>query len=408
MCYAVKAVAERLVGQSAEDFFGDMGAFWEYLVSDPQHRWLGPEKGVISLATAAVSNAVWDMFAKARGKPLWKLICDFTPDEFVRATSFRYITDAITRDEALALLRAKEAGKAAREAEVLERGYPAYTTSVGWLGYSDDKVERLTKDALAQGFSHFKLKVGADVEDDLRRGLLIRRIIDDPANMVRTVDPATTAGKNPGPTGCVLMVDANQVWDVQQAIDYMDKLRPLRPWFIEEPTAPDDAVGHAAIRAGLKPFGIGVATGEHAHNRMTFKQLLMLDAIDVAQIDSCRMSGINEILAVLLMSAKKGVPVCPHAGGVGLCELVVHLSLIDFICVSGTMDRQVLEWVDHLHKQFQYPVSINQNGRYNVPLDPRGGYSIEMKPDAIKTFSYPDGPYWVAAAKGEAPVVDLD
>lgn len=399
----------------AEELFADMGKFFDFrefqrwnklilVLSDPQHRWLGPEKGVIHIATAAVSNAVWDMFAKARGKPLWKLIVDMTPEEFVQATCFRYITDAINQEQALELLKKLEPTKKQREAEVTKLGYPAYTTSVGWLGYSDEKVERLTKEALQQGFNHFKLKVGADPEDDLRRGRLIRSIIDNPANMPkgRTIDPKTIEGKNAGPTGCVLMVDANQVWDVPQAIEYMKKLEPLKPWFIEEPTAPDDAVGHAAIRKALKPLNIGVATGEHAHNRMVFKQLLQLDAIDVTQIDSCRVGGVNEILAILLMSAKFGVPVCPHAGGVGLCEYVIHLSLIDYICVSGTMERNVLEFVDHLHEEFKFPVSINDQGRYNVPLDPKGGYSIELYEESIKTYSFPNGPYWVKAAKGEA------
>ncbi|CAD6581144.1 MAG: hypothetical protein TREMPRED_002933, partial [Tremellales sp. Tagirdzhanova-0007] len=290
--------------------------------------------------------------------------------------------------------------------------------------YTDEKVRRLTLSSLEQGFNHFKLKVGADPEDDLRRGRLIRSIIDDPANIPkgRTVDPKTIAGKNAGPTGCVLMVDSNQVWDVPQAVEYMKKLEPLKPWFIEEPTAPDDVVGHAAIRKALKPYGIGVATGEHAHNRMMFKQLLQLDAIDVCQIDSCRLGGVNEVLAVLLMSAKYGVPVCPHAGGVGLCEYVIHLSLIDYICVSGNMDRNVLEFVEyvvlpsftlriirdendrsHLHEHFLFPVSINAQGRYNVPTDPKGGYSIEMYEDSMQEFAFPGGPYWVAAAQGKVP-----
>ncbi|KAI9638569.1 putative mandelate racemase/muconate lactonizing enzyme [Dioszegia hungarica] len=403
--YAIEAVANRIVGMEVETIFGDIGAFWTFLVGDPQHRWLGPEKGVIHLATAAVNNAVWDMFAKARGKPLWKLIVDFTPEEMVKAAAFRYITDALTPEEALKMLKEKEAGKKQREEEVKKIGYPAYTTSVGWLGYSDEKVRRLTKEALNQGFNHFKLKVGADVEDDLRRGRLIRSIIDDPANMPagRKIDPATIQGKNAGPTGCVLMVDANQVWDVPQAIEYMKKLEPLKVWFIEEPTAPDDAVGHAAIRKALKPLNIGVATGEHAHNRMVFKQLLQLDAIDVTQIDSCRVSGINELLAIMLMSAKFGKPVCPHAGGVGLCEYVIHLSLIDYIAISGDMTRNVLEFVDHLHEHFKYPCSINPQGRYNVPLDPKEGYSIEMFEESMKEFAFPGGTYWVAAAAGNAP-----
>ncbi|RSH77178.1 uncharacterized protein EHS24_003478, partial [Apiotrichum porosum] len=284
---------------------------------------------------------------------------------------------------------------------VISRGYPAYTTSVGWLGYDDAKVERLTKESLAQGFNHFKLKVGADVEDDLRRGGIIRRVIDDPANMPagRTVDPKTIEGKNAGPTGCVLMIDANQVWDVPQAIEYVKKLEPLKPWFIEEPTAPDDAVGHSNIRKALKPYGIGVATGEHAHNRMVFKQLLQLDAIDVCQIDSCRVAGVNEILAIMLMAAKFGVPVCPHAGGVGLCNMTQHLSLIDYIVVSGSMERNVLEYVSHLHDQFEHGPTINADGRYNVPQEL--GYSVDFTEAAMRDYVFPEGPYWVAAAKGE-------
>ncbi|GHJ90170.1 hypothetical protein NliqN6_6572 [Naganishia liquefaciens] len=406
VCYAMEQVAQRVVGKSVEEFFASMGKTYDFLVSDPQQRWLGPEKGVIHLAVAAVANAIWDMFAKARGKPLWKLIVDFTPEEFVNATTFRYITDAINQEEALALLKKLEPTKQAREKEVIERGYPSYTTSVGWLGYSDEKIARLTKESLNAGFNHFKLKVGADWEDDLRRGLLIRSIIDDPANIRedrKNIDPKTIAGKNAGPTGCVLMVDANQVWDVPQAIEYMKKLKPLNPWFIEEPTAPDDYVGHAAIRKALAPEGIKVATGEHCHNRMGFKQLLQLEAIDVCQIDSCRIGGVSEILGVLLMSAKFGIPVCPHAGGVGLCEYVIHLSLIDYICVSGTMDTNVLEFVDHLHEHFLYPVSINDQGRYNVPLGEKVGYSIEMYQESMEKFAFPGGEYWQLAAQGKAP-----
>ncbi|ORX39717.1 putative mandelate racemase/muconate lactonizing enzyme [Kockovaella imperatae] len=403
-CFAIEQVAKRIVGMDVETIFGDMGAFFEFLTMDPQHRWLGPEKGVIALATAAVSNAIWDMMAKSRKKPLWKLICDFTPEEFVKCCAWKYISDAITKEEALELLRAKESGKKAREEEVIKRGYPAYTTSAGWLGYSDEKVKRLVLEGLAEGFNHFKLKVGADPEDDLRRGLLIRSLIDDPANRPKdkVIDPKTIAGKNASATGCVLMVDANQVWDVPQAIEYMKKLEPIKPWFIEEPTAPDDCVGHAAIRKALKPYGIGVATGEHSHNRMNFKQLLQLDAIDVCQIDSCRTSGVNEILTILLMAAKFGVPVCPHSGGVGLCEYTIHLSLIDYIAVSGDMDRNVLEFVDHLHENFLYPCSINADGRYNVPLNPNEGYSIEMYPKSMEEFAFPNGAYWVKAARGGA------
>ncbi|KAG1823468.1 enolase C-terminal domain-like protein [Suillus subaureus] len=373
---------------------------------------IGPEKGVIHLATAAVNNALWDMFARARGKPLWKLIVDMTPvrdivlrlSQLVNATAFRYITDVLTREEALAMLKAKEAGKREREALVTEVGYPAYITSAGWLGYSDEKVFRLTKEALASGFNHFKMKVGADFKDDLRRGKMIRSIIDDPANYPSGFkDPLSPelAGKNAGPTGAVLMIDANQVWDVPQAIDYVTGLAEIKPWFIEEPTAPDDALGHAAIRRALKPYGIGVATGEHAHNRMVFKQLFQAEAIDVCQIDSCRLAGVSEVLSVLLMAAKFGVPVCPHAGGVGLCEYVIHLSVIDYVAISGTMERNVLEFADHLHEHFPYRCTMNKRGRYNVPSNPKEGYSIEMYKESIAEFEWPNGSYWVGARGGK-------
>ncbi|KJA21439.1 hypothetical protein HYPSUDRAFT_42090 [Hypholoma sublateritium FD-334 SS-4] len=399
VCSAIKEVANRLVGKDTEALFADMGKTWDYMMADPQLRWIGPEKGVIHIASGAVNNAVWDMYARSRQKPLWKLVVDFTPEELVRSAAFRYISDAITKDEALAMLKEREAGKAEREATVRELGYPAYVTSAGWLGYTDEKVARLTKEAVAAGFNHFKMKVGADQADDLRRGTLIRSIIDDPQYLPAGVPPRDPAGadlqgKNAGPTGAVLMIDANQVWDVQQAIDYVKGLEEIKPWFIEEPTAPDDILGHAAIRAALKPHGIGVATGEHAHNRMVFKQLLQAAAIDVVQIDSCRLAGVSEVLSVLLMAAKFGVPVCPHAGGVGLCEYVIHLSLIDYIAVSGTMERNVLEFVDHLHEHFVTPCSINARGRYNVPTNPLEGYSIEMHTASIAEYEWPNGTYW--------------
>lgn len=260
-----------------------MGQTWSYIVGDSQLRWIGPEKGVIHLATAAVVNALWDLYAKIEKKPLWKLIVDMSPEELVQSIDFRYIRDAITEKEALDLLKQKEAGKKQREEEVIKRGYPAYTTSVGWLGYDDDKVERLTKEALAQGFNHFKLKVGESIEDDRRRLALVRKLIG---------------------TDRRLMVDANQVWDVNQAIDYMQHLTEFKPWVIEEPTSPDDILGHATIRRALKSTGIGVATGEHCHNRVMFKQLLQAEAIDICQIDACRLGGVNEVLSVLLMAAK--------------------------------------------------------------------------------------------------------
>ncbi|KAI9460262.1 enolase C-terminal domain-like protein [Lactarius psammicola] len=355
---------------------------WDYLVADSQLRWIGPEKGVIHIATGAVDNALWDLYARARGKPLWKLLVDMSPEELVKSATFRYITDAITPDEALTILKAKEATKNEREDII-----PAYVTSAGWLGYSDEKITRLTREAVQAGFNHFKMKVGADRADDLRRGRLIRSIIDD----------RTLAGKNAGPTGAVLMIDANQVWDVQEAIDYVASLEEINPGagafdVIEEPTAPDDILGHATIRRALRAHGIGVATGEHAHNRIVFKQLLQAEAIDVCQIDS--------VLSVLFMATKFGVPVCPHAGGVGLCEYVIHLSLIDYIAVSGTMERNVLEYVDHLHEHFLYPCSINQKGRYNVPSNPVEGYSIEMHKSSIAEYEWPNGSYWAKTKAG--------
>ncbi|KAG1876189.1 enolase C-terminal domain-like protein [Suillus subluteus] len=404
VCHAIRQLAGRLVGRDPESFFENMGKAWDWMCSDSQLRWIGPEKGVIHLATAAVNNALWDMFARARGKPLWKLIVDMTPEELVNATAFRYITDVLTREEALAMLTAKEAGKREREALVTEVGYPAYITSAGWLGYSDEKVSHLTKEAIASGFNHFKMKVGADFKDDLRRGKMIRSIIDDPANYPSGFkDPSSPelAGKNAGPTGAVLMIDANQVWDVPQAIEYVTGLAEIKPWFIEEPTAPDDALGHAAIRRALKSYGIGVATGEHAHNRIMFKQLFQAEAIDVCQIDSCRLAGVSEVLSVLLMAAKFGVPVCPHAGGVGLCEYVIHLSVIDYIAISGTMERNVLEFADHLHEHFPYRCTMNKRGRYNVPSNPKEGYSIEMYKESIAKFEWPNGSYWVGARGGK-------
>ncbi|KAJ3516401.1 hypothetical protein NLJ89_g1141 [Agrocybe chaxingu] len=405
VCSAIKEVANRLVGKDTEVLFADMGKTWDFMMADPQLRWIGPEKGVIHIASGAVNNALWDMYARSRKKPLWKLVVDFTPEELVRSATFRYISDAITKEEALAMLKEKEAGKKEREERARELGYPAYVTSAGWLGYTDEKVARLTKEAVQAGFNHFKMKVGADQADDLRRGKLIRSIIDDPQYLPpglqsRKPNSEELKGKNAGPTGAVLMIDANQVWDVQQAIDYVKGLEEIKPWFIEEPTAPDDILGHATVRKALKPHGIGVATGEHAHNRMVFKQLLQAEAIDVVQIDSCRLAGVSEVLSVLLMAAKFGVPVCPHAGGVGLCEYVIHLSLIDFITISGTMERNVLEFVDHLHEHFVTPCSINSRGRYNVPTNPNEGYSIEMHKSSIAEYEWPHGTYWQSAKKG--------
>lgn len=398
VCMAIRELAQMFLGKDIESLFHDMGKTWDYMMSDPQLRWIGPEKGVIHIAAGAVNNALWDLYAHARKKPLWKLIVDFSPEELVRSTAFRYITDAITPEEALEILKSNEATKQEREDLVKQIGYPAYVTSAGWLGYSDDKIKKLTYEAMQAGFTHFKMKVGASRSDDLRRGMLIRSVIDDPGNLPSDVNieerVKATEGKNAGPTGSVLMIDSNQVWDVPQAIEWVKGLRDIKPWFIEEPTAPDDILGHAAIRKALKPFGIGVATGEHAHNRILFKQLITNDALDVVQIDSCRLAGVSEVLSVLLMAKKFGKVVCPHAGGVGLCEYVIHLSLIDYIAISGSMDKNVLEFVDHLHEHFVYPCSINSNGRYNVPLNSAEGYSIEMHRSSIQEFEFPSGTYW--------------
>lgn len=367
---AIEALGAGLVGRTLDSLTADLGAFYHDLVSDGQLRWVGPEKGVIHLATAALVNAVWDLYAKVEGKPLWKLIVDMTPEALVAAVPFRYITDALRPDEALDLLRRQAPGKAAREAQILAAGYPAYTTSIGWLGYSDDKVRRLCREGVAAGWRHFKLKVGRDLAEDVRRAAIVREEIG---------------------ADRVLMVDANQAWDVDQAIEWMGHLAPYRPWWIEEPTSPDDVLGHARIARAMEPLGIGVATGEHCQNRVMFKQLFQADAIAIAQIDSCRLGGVNEILAVLLLAAKFGVPVCPHAGGVGLCEYVQHLAIIDFIAISGTMDGRVVEYVEHLHEHFVDPVVV-RDGRYLAPKAP--GYSITMHEASLARFAFPDGPVW--------------
>ncbi len=366
---AIEALAPLVLGQTLESFTADMGAFWHRITGDSQLRWLGPEKGVIHLATAAIVNAVWDLWAKAEGKPVWKLLADMTPQEVVRCIDFRYITDALTPDEALEILRRNEPTKAAREAEMLRDGFPAYTTSAGWLGYSDEKIRRLLREGVAAGWTHFKQKVGGDIEDDMRRAGIIREEI--------------------GPDR-VLMMDANQVWDVDEAIANMARLKAFDPWWIEEPTSPDDILGHARIARAVAP--IGVATGEHCQNRVMFKQLLQAEAISFCQIDAARLGGVNEVLAVLLMAAKFGVPVCPHAGGVGLCEYVQHLSIFDYIAVAASLENRVLEYVDHLHEHFIDPVRI-VNGRYMPPERP--GYSIEMHAASLEDYAFPHGKAWV-------------
>jgi L-fuconate dehydratase len=347
-----------------------MGAFSRELVGDTQFRWLGPEKGVIHLAAAALLNAVWDLWAKVNQKPLWLLLADLTPEQVVSAIDFRYIDDALSPAEALTMLQGKAAGVDERIAKVRAEGLPAYTTSVGWFGFSDEKVRLLCHEALNEGWTHFKLKVGGDLEDDLRRGRLVRNEI--------------------GWTNR-LMVDANQRWGVNEAIERTLALKELDPWWMEEPTSPDDILGHARIR---RETGVRIATGEHCHSKVMFKQLMQANAIDVCQIDSCRVAGVNENLAIILLAAKFGIPVCPHAGGVGLCEYVQHLSAWDFIAVSASLQDRVIEYVDHLHEHFLTPVRI-QNGRYLLPEEP--GYSIEIKPESLETYSFPNGSFWKTA-----------
>jgi L-fuconate dehydratase len=368
---AVQALRPLVVGQRVEAFTGAPGAFWKHLTGDSQLRWIGPEKGVIHLATAAVVNALWDLWAKIEGKPLWKLLADLTPAQVVEMVDWRYLTDALPPAEALAMLERLAPTKAAREAQIRESGYPAYTTSAGWLGYSDDKIRRLCREGLAGGWTAFKVKVGADLEDDRRRCSIVRSEIGD----ART-----------------LMIDANQRWDVPQAIEWVRSLASLRPLWIEEPTSPDDILGHAAIARALSPLGIGVATGEHCQNRVVFKQLLQAGAISFCQIDSCRLGGVNEVVAVLLLAAKFGIPVCPHAGGVGLCEYVQHESIFDFIAVSGSTEGRMTEFVDHLHEHFIDPCVIRQ-GHYQVPT--AAGTSIAMKPESIADYTHPTGKVWV-------------
>jgi L-fuconate dehydratase len=365
---AVNALKPMILGRTVESLTQDLGAFWKEITGDSQLRWVGPEKGIIHLATAAVVNAVWDLHGRAAGKPLWKLLVDMSPEQIVSCIPFSYITDALTPAEALEILRRNATTKHLREQEMLKVGYPAYTTSAGWLGYSDEKMRTLVRERLAQGWTHFKMKVGRNLADDLRRARLIREEIGWEHK---------------------LMMDANQVWDVSEAIRFMKELAQFRPYWIEEPTSPDDVLGHATIARAIAP--IGVATGEHCQNRVLFKQLLQAGAISFCQIDSCRLGGVNEVLAVLLMAAKFGVPVCPHAGGVGLCEYVQHLSIFDYIAVSASLENRVLEYVDHLHEHFLDPV-VMQADRYMPPR--ASGYSIEMKAESLARYEFPGGEAW--------------
>lgn len=369
MAAAIEALRPYLAGRSAPRTAADLGALYRELTHDSQLRWLGPEKGVMHMAAGAVVNAAWDLAAKLAGRPVWQFLAEMTPEELVSLVDFRYLTDALTPDEALAILRAAGPGRAERAALLRAEGYPAYTTSPGWLGYSDDKLVRLAEQAVADGFTQIKLKVGGRVDDDVRRMALAREAV--------------------GP-GIRIAVDANQRWDVADAVAWMTALAPYDPHWIEEPTSPDDVLGHAAVRAGQP---VKVATGEHVANRVVFKQLLQAGAVDFVQIDAARVAGVNENLAILLLAAKYGVPVCPHAGGVGLCELVQHLSMFDYVAVSGTREDRVIEYVDHLHEHFVDPAVI-ENGHYTAPASP--GFSARMRPESIAAHRYPQGPVWQA------------
>jgi L-fuconate dehydratase len=365
---AIGALRPFVVGRPLDEVLDHLGRFSAELVGDSQLRWLGPEKGVMHMAIGAVVNAAWDLAAKRAGKPVWKLLSDLTPKQLVGLVDFRYLVDALSPEEALDLLEAAEPGRAEREKMLLRDGYPAYTTSPGWLGYDDAKVTRLARQAVADGFTQIKLKVGASLADDVRRFRAARE----------AVGPAVR-----------IAVDANQRWNVPEAIAWMGALAEFDPYWIEEPTSPDDVLGHAAIRRGVAP--VKVATGEHVQNRVVFKQLLQAGAVDIVQIDAARVGGVNENVAILLLAAKFGVPVCPHAGGVGLCELVQHLSMFDFVAVTGRMDDRVIEYVDHLHEHFSDPVRI-KGGRYQAPTRP--GFGAEILPASRARYLFPDGPVW--------------
>ena len=367
---AIRALLPLVVGKPLLQIYTNFGTFWHSLTNETQLRWIGPEKGAIHLAVAAIINGLWDLWGKIESKSVWKLLCNMTPNEIISLIDFHYLSDAITKEEALEILKGNMLTRSQREADVCKSGYPAYTTSVGWLGYSDDQIKHLCREALKEGFTRFKVKVGQDLVNDVQRCRIIREEIG---------------------WECPLMMDANQRWGISEALHNMSELAEFKPLWIEEPTNPDDILGHAKIVEGLKKYGIGVATGECCHNRVMFKQFLQANAMDFCQIDSCRLGGVNEIISVILMAAKFGVPVCPHAGGVGLCEFVQHLALFDYICVSGTMEGRMIEYVDHLHEHFLSPVVI-QEGCYMPPTMP--GYSCEMKEESLAQYEFPDGAIW--------------
>lgn len=365
---AIEAIAPAITGMTLDEIEADLAGFWRRVVGDSQLRWLGPEKGVIHLAGAAIVNAVWDLLARRAGKPLWRYLADMTPAEIVAAIDFRHIRDVLDPGRARELLEARMSDKACRIAALERDGHAAYTTSAGWLGYPDAKIEALARDALAQGWRALKMKVGRDVDDDVRRCRTLRRVLGNDA---------------------LLMIDANQVWEVDEAITWIKALAPFEPYWVEEPLSPDDILGHARVRRAAAP--IRVATGEHCHNRIMFKQFLQADAIDVVQIDACRLGGVNEVLAVLLLAAEFDKPVCPHAGGVGLCEYVQHLSFFDAAAVARSSEGRMIEHAGHLHEHFVDPIRI-RDGRYLAPQQP--GFSVEMKPESIARYRFPDGEAW--------------
>ena len=369
---AIKGLGQNLIGRSLDEFEEDLGLVSRLLLNDSQYRWLGPEKGVVHLAAAAIINAVWDALAKRAGKPLWRYVSDMSPERIVSAVDFRHVSDYLSQEAALARLTEQAAGKAARIEQLIRDGYPAYTTSAGWIGYTDAEIVRRLKAAYAGGWRHFKIKVGGDLAGDLRRCKLFR---DTLGHDVR------------------LSVDANQVWDVADAVKAIKAMAEYDIYWVEEPTSPDDILGHKAIAEQVAP--ILLATGEHAHNRVMFKQFLQAEAIGFCQIDACRLAGVNEVIAVMLMADKAGIPVCPHAGGVGLCEYVQHLSMIDFVAISGTMEGRVIEHAAHLHQHFRNPIEIQQ-GRYMAPTAP--GYSVDLWPDSMADHEYPTGKEWAKVA----------
>ncbi len=373
---AIRSLASRLTGRDVAGVLDDLGATWRELVHDSQLRWLGPEKGVIHMAIGALINAFWDLRCRREGKPLWRLLAELSPEEIVSLVDFRYLSDALTPDQALDMLRAAAPGRADRIETLARDGYPAYTTTPGWLGYSDERLAALCAEAVADGFPQIKLKVGRDLAEDRRRLGIARRVVGD---------------------GYPLAVDANQTWDVDTAIAWIGELASYGLAWVEEPTSPDDILGHAAIRAAVAP--IAIAAGEHAASRVIFKQLLQARAIDVMQIDACRVAGVNENVANVLLAARFGVPVCPHAGGVGLCEAVQHLAMWDYAAVSGTLEGRMIEWIDHLHQHFEQPAQV-RGGRYIAPRAPGGGTA--MRAEALARFSFPDGPEWRSGGSAAA------